>query len=424
MSETPDARSTEPAPVAPVDASRSTSSLVESVKHTISRNYGPQPLVMARGEGMWLIDRDGRRFLDFVAGIAVSSLGHAHPQLVEALSDQVGKLLHVSNLYVTEPQALLQERLTELSFADRVFLCNSGAEANEAAIKLTRRFQQVVRGQDGRAEIVAATKSFHGRTLGAIAATGQPKYWKGFEPLPAGFSHVPFNDIEALDEAVGQKTAGVLLEPVQGEGGLVPASKEYLEAARRICDERGALLIFDEVQCGTGRLGTLWAHEVYGVTPDVMTLAKGIGAGVPLGAMVSTETVSKGFERGSHATTFGGNPLAARAGLTVLDVLTSPGFLERVRDVGEHLRSGLEALSERFELISDVRGRGLMMGVEVGTEHSKSLMLAACREGLLINTAGGIALRLVPPLIAEKGHVDEALRRLERAFERVVGAAH
>lgn len=400
---------------------RTTESLLASVEKTISRNYGPQPVVFDRGEGMWLIDREGRRYLDFVAGIAVSSLGHAHPRLVAALQDQVAKLLHVSNLYVNEPQALLQERLVELSFADRVFLCNSGAEANEAALKLARRYQQVTQGQPGRAKIVAANQSFHGRTLGALAATGQPKYWKGFEPLPGGYAHVPYNDLEALSAAVDDQTAAVLLEPVQGEGGILPAERAYLEAARRLCSERGALLIFDEVQCGVGRLGTLWAYETFGVVPDIVTWAKGLGGGVPLGVMASTEEAARGFEKGSHATTFGGNPLAARAGLVVLEVLGEAGFLEGVQATGAALVSGLESLRLKYpEVLRGVRGLGLMVGAQVASAELAPRLLTACREaGLLINTAGSDVLRFVPPLVATPDDVAEALSRLEQAIGAV-----
>lgn len=400
---------------------RSTASLIDSIGKTTSKNYRPAPIVFDHGEdSVYLVDREGRRYLDFVAGIAVNALGYNHPVLMQALHAQVDALLHVSNMFVTEPQLLLQEKIVESSFADRVFFCNSGAESNEAAMKLARRYQTVYREQPERFEIVAATKSFHGRTMGAIKATGQPKYWAGFEPLPEGFVHVPFNDLEAMAEAITDRTAAVLLEPVQGEGGIQPATQAYLEGVRALCDERGALLIFDEVQCGVGRLGTLWAYERFGVTPDIATWAKGIAGGVPLGAMASTEEAANGFKYGSHASTFGGNPLATRAALAVLSVVDTPEFLEHVRAMGAVLKRGLEDLAADFDVISEVRGMGLMLGAHVGSEHAGPLVAAARDEGLLINSAGGIALRFVPPLVIEAVHVEEALSKLRRALEKVV----
>lgn len=409
-------------PVKKLAPERTTASLIESGAQTTSRNYGPNPIVFDHGDGVTLVDREGRRYLDFVAGIAVSSLGYAHPALVEALQSQVAKLLHISNLFYNEPQLLLQERIVALSFADRVFFCNSGAEANEAALKLARRYHSVV-AKSGRRTIVCANQSFHGRTLQALAATGQPKYWEGFDPMPQGFVHVPFNDIAALEAAVDEGTCAILLEPVQGEGGVLPATREYLEAARRLCDESGAVLIFDEVQCGVGRLGTLWAYESFGVVPDIVTWAKGIAGGVPLGVMASTEKVSEGFKKGSHASTFGGNPLACRGGLTVLDHVATPAFLESVRATGEYLKAGLRALSKKHSMIGEVRGMGLMVGAVVGAEWAPAIMAEAISRGLLINTAGGDTLRFVPPLIAAAGDVDEALEVLDAAITAVVSAA-
>ncbi|MDX9723282.1 MAG: acetylornithine transaminase [Myxococcota bacterium] len=401
-----------------------TEALLSAGQRTISLNYAPQAVVMDHGLGMRLFDTQDREYLDFVGGIAVSSLGHAHPKVVEALREQVAKLLHVSNIFFNEPQILLQSKLVELCFADRVFLCNSGAEANEAAIKLARRYQKVRRGQTQRVEIVAAQNSFHGRTMGAIAATGQPKYWAGFEPLPPGFVHIPFNDLAALDAALGDQTAALLLEPVQGESGVRPATMEYLQGARKLCDERGVVLIFDEVQCGLGRIGTLWAHQHYGIQPDIMTLAKGIAAGLPMGVMLATEELSLGFEKGSHASTFGGNPVAARAALVVLEAITEEGFLEQVIDTGSYLREQLAALAAGYPQLAqgapEVRGLGLMIGLEVGSEWASKLMLAAREEGLLINLAGPATLRFVPPLIAQRADVDEAIERLSRAFAKTL----
>jgi predicted acetylornithine/succinylornithine family transaminase len=394
-----------------------TAALVESIQHTISLNYGPRPVVISHGQGPYLYDLDGNQYLDFVAGIAVCALGYAHPTLTQALHKQVDLLLHASNMFITEPQALLQQRLVDRSFADRVYLCNSGTEANEAALKLARRYQAKVRNRPQQHLIVAAQKSFHGRTYGALAATGQPKYWDGFAPIPPGFSHVPFNDVAALQAAITPDTAAVLLEPVQGEGGIFPATAAFLSAAREACDRVGALLIFDEVQCGVGRTGTLWAHQAYGVTPDIMTLAKGIGGGVPLGAMLSTEAAAQGFTKGSHASTYGGNPLAACAGVAVLETIDDPTLLSHVLSVGEHLQAGLRALATHHPIIREVRGKGLLIGAEVGAEHAEPLVSAARAHGLIINSAGGDTLRFAPPLIVTHAHVDDALQRLERALQ-------
>jgi len=408
-------------PVRKLAPERSTASLVESATQTTSRNYGPSPIVFDHGDGVFLVDREGRRYLDFLAGIAVNCLGYGHPALVEALQSQVGKLLHVSNLFYNEPQLLLQERLVAQSFADRVFFCNSGAEANEAALKLARRYHGVV-AQSGRRTIVCAQQSFHGRTLQALAATGQPKYWEGFDPMPAGFVHVPFNDVAALEAAVDGTTCAIFLEPVQGEGGVLPATREYLAAARRLCDVSGAVLIFDEVQCGVGRLGTLWAYESFGVVPDIATWAKGIAGGLPLGVMLSTEKLSEGFKKGSHASTFGGNPLACRGGLTVLDIVSTPEFLANVVAMGERLQAGLRGLAEKGGVIKEVRGMGLMVGAVVGSELAPKIMAAALERGLLINTAGGDTLRFVPPLIVGAPDVDRAVEIIEGSIESVLSS--
>ncbi|TVR03600.1 MAG: aspartate aminotransferase family protein [Deltaproteobacteria bacterium] len=396
---------------------RTTRELVEVAGRTSSLSYAPQPVVLERGEGMWLEDREGERYLDFMAGIAVSSLGHAHPALMEALHGQVDRLLHVSNAFLTEPQVLLQEALVQASFADRVFFCNSGAEANEAGIKLARRYQRIVRGSS-RFEVVVFARGFHGRTYGALSATAQPKYHRGFEPMVPGFVEAEFNDLESVKGAIGPHTAAILVEPIQGEGGIVPPCDGFLAGLRTLCDENGLVLIFDEVQCGMGRTGHLFAYEGFGVEPDIMSLAKGIGGGVPLGAMLARESVARGFERGSHATTYGGNPLAAAAGLAVLHVLQEDGFLERVRDVGAYFRARAEEAKSRCPGIREVRGLGLMNGIEVDLEATaaSAVVVAARRQGLLINTAGGNVLRFVPPLIATRRDVDEAFRRLLKAL--------
>lgn len=385
-----------------------------------SPTYAPS-LVIDRGEGVWLWDVDGDQYLDFVAGIAVCSLGYAHPRLVSALTDQIERVIHVSNMYYTEPQIRLMERLAQKSFADRVFLCNSGTEATEAGMKLARRYQHVVQGDANRDQFISMKKSFHGRTLASITATGQPKYQKGFEPLPPGFHYAEFNELDTVAELIGERTIGVIVEPVQGEGGVRPAEQEFLDGLRELCDEHGALLIYDEVQTGVGRTGDLFAYQGYDVPPDIICLAKGLGSGVPVGAMMASEEIFRGFERGSHATTFGGNPLACAAANTVLDVIEDDDLCANVRERGAQLMDGLGDIAERFDWVLDVRGRGLMVGVECEGDGAKQVAAACRAEGLLVNTAGGTTVRFVPPLVVEPEHVDDALRRFERAVVAVDG---
>lgn len=399
---------------------RTTAELLAVGEATITPNYKPAPIVFTRGEGMRLFDRDGRSYLDFVAGIAVSSLGHNHPALVEAIRTQAGQLLHVSNAFYNEPQILLQEKLVGLSFADHVYFSNSGAESVEAALKLARRYQQVVRGTP-RFEIITFHKSFHGRSYGAVSATGQPKYHAGFEPMVPGFKYAPFNDLAAVEALVGPHTAAIMLEPIQGEGGLMPAAPDFIRELRALCDREGILLILDEVQTGVGRVGEWFAYEHYGAVPDIMTLAKGIGGGVPLGAVVTTSEVAQGFVYGSHAATFGGNPLSTAAGVAVLDTIEREGLIARAAAGGEVLREGARALQSRFPVIREVRGLGAMSGLalDADAETAASVMTAARERGLLFNTAGGTTLRFVPPLIAERSDVDEALTVLEDALAAV-----
>src|SRR5690606_22159279 len=382
------------------------------VMHTYSRIK----LAFVRGEGSRLFDAEGRSFLDFVSGLAVTSLGHGHPKLKQAIVEAAESLLHTSNYFYILPQAQLAERLAEVTGFDRVFFANSGAEANEAAIKLARRYQ-VKSGRAGRYEVISAINSFHGRTLATVTATGQPKYHAGFEPLPAGFRYVPLNDLEALRAAITDTTAAVLLEPVQGEGGIHPCTPEYLQGVRALCDQHGLLLILDEVQTGVGRTGTFLAAEQYGVKADICTLAKGLGGGVPIGAMLATEEAAKGFEPGSHASTFGGNFLATRAALAVLDVLYNDGVLERVPQAAQRLWKGLKGLAERHpKVLGEVRGLGLMLGVELKVPGSR--FLNGCLEkGLLVNVIGDKVLRLLPPLTVSDEEIDEALRLLELVCE-------
>jgi acetylornithine aminotransferase len=379
------------------------------------KTYGRFPIAPVRGEGCRLWDADGREYLDFVAGLAVCNLGHCHPNVVRAIREQAGTLLHVSNLYHIPWQSALAQRIVENSFGDRVFFCNSGAEANEAAIKLVRRYEHEIRKGD-RFEILTMDNSFHGRTLTTMAATGQEKIKKGFDPLAPGFRHVPFGDPDRLLEAIGEETCAILVEPIQGEGGIICPPDDYLPFLRSVCDERELLLVFDEVQVGIGRTGTLFAHESFGVVPDIMTLAKGLGGGVAIGAAVASERVAAGFAPGSHASTFGGNPLATAAGLAALETVLEEGILENCRRVGGHLREGLERLALRHpDLVREVRGRGLLQAMDL-TVAGGPIVESCMGQGLLINCTANTVLRFLPPLIVTRAEVDEMLETLERAL--------
>ena len=390
----------------------------------MSLSYNPRNVVMDHGEGMYLVDREGNRYLDFVAGIAVNALGYQHPKLTAAIQEQASKVLHVSNIFWSEPQILLQEKLAEVSFGDRAYLCNSGAEANEAAIKMARRYQSVVK-ESPRFEFITFEKSFHGRTMGAISATGQPKYHKGFEPLVPGFLYAKYNDLDSVRACVSEHTAAIMVEPIQGEGGLIPATREFLQGLRDICDEIGALLIFDEVQCGVGRTGDWFAYQGYGIEPDIMSLAKGLGGGVPIGATIAKNEVARAFQPGSHATTFGGNPLATCAANAVLTAIEEEQLLQRVTETGALMASKASALIAKYDGLVAFRGRGLMCGIEVDVDKltPSDIETAAREEGLLINIAGGKVLRFVPPLITEAKHVEEAYVRLDRALAKVMSQA-
>jgi acetylornithine/N-succinyldiaminopimelate aminotransferase len=368
--------------------------------------YGRAPIAIVRGQGCRVWDADGREYLDFFASTVVACLGHAHPRVTHAIVEQAGKILHVSNLHFSEPQAVLADLLCTHSFADRVFLCNSGAEANEAAIKLARKYGADQGG--GRFEILTALGSFHGRTIATITATGQEKVRGGFQPLPEGFRYVPYNDPEALAAALSPRTIAVMLEPLQGEGGIIEASRPYLHRVREICNQHDVLLIFDEVQTGMGRLGTLFGYEQTGIRPDIMTLAKGLGTGVPIGAMLATERVSKSFTVGSHASTFGGNPLTCAVGIAVMQALLEDGVLANCREQGDYLRGRLQDLRPRCPRIRDVRGKGLLIGVEL--DGPGNGVVDACRHaGLLINCTAEKVLRFSPPLIVSRQEVDRAV---------------
>ncbi len=380
------------------------------------RTYRRAPVAFVRGEGVRLWDLEGRVYLDFVAGIATTSLGHAHPDLVQTLCAQASRYLHVSNLYHIPEQVQAAKRLAELSGLDRVFFCNSGAEANEAAIKLARRWGRATRGPEAY-EIVAMEGSFHGRTLGALAATGNPRYWQGFEPLPPGFRFVPYDNLAAVADAITDRTCAVLVEPVQGEGGVILPSPGYLRDLEALCRERGVLLILDEVQTGVGRTGEWFAFQREQVQPDVVTLGKGLAGGVPVGAVLAREEVSQHLGPGDHGTTFGGNPLACAAVCTVLEVVERDRLLENVRRTGDRLLRGLRSLAERNPLVASVRGVGLLVAVDLHGEAAP-VVDAALAEGLLVNAVRPQTLRLCPPLVVSEAEVDEALGRLERALER------
>jgi len=377
--------------------------------------YARAPMALVRGQGCRVWDADGKEYLDFFASTVVAALGHAHPNVTRAIVEQANKILHVSNLHHSEPQAVLSELLCTQSFADRAFLCNSGAEANEAAIKLARKYG--AEHADGRFEIITALGSFHGRTIATITATGQEKVRRGFQPLPEGFRYCPYNDVEALEAALTPRTIAVMLEPLQGEGGIVVPDGAYLRRVREVCDHHGLLLIFDEVQTGMGRLGSLFAYEQSGITPDVMTLAKGLGTGVPIGAMLATERLAGSFSTGAHGTTFGGNPLTCAVAVAVMRALLDDGVLENCRHQGEYLRERLRRLQQSCPRIRDVRGVGLLVGAEL--DAPGAAVVDACRlAGLLINCTAEKVLRFTPPLIVTRSEIDAALAILEQALRQ------
>ncbi len=376
--------------------------------------YKRSRVVLVRGEGCRVWDEEGKEYLDFVGGIAVCALGHSSPIVRRALEDQSGKLVHVSNLYYTKPQVELARLLVENSFADCAFFCNSGAEANEAAIKLARRYSSDKHGP-GKHTIVSMKGSFHGRTMATLSATGQAKVQHGYEPLLQGFKFAPFNDLQGLREAIDDSVCAVMLEPIQGEGGVICPDPGYLKAVRQICLEKGLLLIFDEVQTGMGRTGKLFAHEHYGVTPDIMSLAKALGNGLPIGAMLSTEELKSAFGPGSHATTFGGTPLVSAVAKAVLTTLLKDGWLDHCQRVGNYFRERLEGLKKRHSIMRDVRGLGLLIGVEL--EETGAPVVEECfRRGFLINCAQDRVLRFVPPLTLRQEEIDALIEVLDEVL--------
>ena len=381
----------------------------------IMNTYRRVPIVLTKGEGVRLWDAGGKEYLDFVAGIAVCNLGHSHPHVVKAIKKQVKNLTHVSNLYYTQPQAEVAALLTKHSFADKAFFCNSGAEANEAAIKLARKYAHENLGPD-KFELITMKDSFHGRTMATITATGQEKFQFGFTPLLDGFKYVPFNDPAALEAAITPKTCGIMLEPIQGEGGVIIPDASYLAAVRDICNRHNILMIVDEVQTGIGRTGKLFAYEYSGIKPDIMTLAKALGNGFPVGAMLATHEVARAFGPGNHASTFGGNLLAMAAAKATLKTMLDEGVLENCQKMGDYFLASLQALKAKHPIISSVRGKGLMLACALTTEGAD--IVQTCQErGLLINCTGGKTLRFVPPLIITEQDIDAALAILDEVME-------
>ncbi|MFA9441970.1 MAG: aspartate aminotransferase family protein [Hyphomicrobium sp.] len=385
--------------------------------------YARHDLVFERGEGAWLITSAGDRYLDFGSGIAVNVLGHAHPRLVAALTEQAEKLWHTSNLYRVAGQERLAERLAAATFADRAFFCNSGAEACEAAIKAARRYHYVS-GHPERWRIITFEGAFHGRTLATISAGGNAKHLEGFGPPTEGFDHVPFADIAAVEQAIGPETGAIMIEPVQGEGGINVAPAEFLRGLRELCDRQGLLLILDEVQSGMGRTGKLFAHEWAGVTPDLMAIAKGIGGGFPLGVLLATEEAARGLTAGTHGSTFGGNPLATAVGNTVLDAVLEAGFLEAVQGKALRLKQILAGIADQHaDLVEEVRGQGLIMGLKLKNVQVADLVKASVNENLLVVGAADNVVRLLPPLNIKDEEIAEAGERLSRALDRAASAA-
>ncbi len=394
-----------------------TSEIMEQADRVIANTYKRFPIVLTKGTGCTLFDTRGRSYTDFVAGIAVCNLGHSHDGVAHAISTQAQTLTHVSNLYYTIPQVELAAWLVQHSFADRAFFCNSGAEANEAAIKLARKYFNQ-RGEDSRFRIITMEQSFHGRTMATLSATGQDKIKKGFDPVLEGFDYVPFNDIEALRSKIDSSTCAIMLEPIQGEGGVCCPDPGYLKAVRRICDEKGVLLIFDEIQTGMGRTGKLFAYEHIDVEPDIMTLAKALANGLPIGAMLAREQVAEAFGPGSHATTFGGSPLVTAAALEVCKTLVQGNVINQGREAGAYFREKLLWLKERHDVITEFRGQGLLLGIKLAVK-GESLVNQCLQRGFLINCIQENILRFVPPLIVKKEEIDALIDCLDELFEQL-----
>ncbi len=389
--------------------------IIDLADENIMNTYKRFPIVLVKGSGAKVWDVNGKEYIDFVAGIAVCNLGHSHPQVIAAVKEQLENLTHVSNLYYTEPQAQLACLLVENSFADKVFFCNSGAEANEAAIKLARKYAHENMGPD-KFELITMKNSFHGRTMATITATGQEKFQFGFTPLLEGFTYAPFNDLQALEAAISNKTCGIMVEPIQGEGGVNIPDNNYLASVRDICHHHEILLILDEVQTGIGRTGKLFAYENSGIKPDIMTLAKALGNGFPVGAMLTTDKIAKAFVPGNHASTFGGSPLAMAAANATVKEMLQGGILEHCREMGGYFLLQLQNLQQKHKIIKEVRGKGLMLAAELIIE-SNDIINECMHKGLLINSAGSKTLRFVPPLIITTQDIDQAIKVLDEVME-------
>ena len=398
---------------------RETKELTARADRYLANTYARFPVVLERGEGCRVWDVEGKEYLDFVAGIAVCALGHCHPAVVQAVQAQAAKLLHVSNLYYIEPQIRLAELLCEHTFADRVFFCNSGAEANEAAIKLVRKYAKEHRSPE-RTEIITMEGGFHGRTVATITATAQAKYQMGFEPLLPGFRYVPFDDLAAVERAVGPRTAAILVEPIQGEGGIRVPTEGYLQGLRKLCDDTGPLLIFDEVQTGIGRTGRLFAYEHWGVEPDIMALAKALGGGLPIGAMLAKEEVAASFTPGTHAATFGGNPLVTAAAFATLKTVLEEDLSARSAEMGGHLLHELQTLQAAHRAVKVVRGKGLLIGVELDREV-RPVLTSCLDQGLLLSSAGEKVIRFAPPLTVSAQEVSQAVGVFDTVLREVTG---
>ena len=396
----------------------SSEELISLSNQFIMGTYNRSPLVIKKGRGNKVYDPEGREYLDFISGIAVNSLGHCFPPITVALQKQAQRLIHASNLYYSEPQIFLAKKLIEMTFEGKVFFCNSGTEAIEAALKLVRKYFNS-EGKNGRYEFITMTGSFHGRTYGGLSASGQEKLHQGYEPLLPGFVYVNYDDLDAVEKAISEKTAAILVEPIQGERGIIVPSSRYLRGLRELADRHGLLLVFDEIQTGLGRTGSLFAYEDSGITPDILTLAKGLGGGVPIGAMIAKNHVSKVFSHGSHGSTFGGNPLACSAGLVVVETLTADHFiLENCRRLGAFIMGKLAKLQSRYSFIKEVRGKGLLIGMELLIE-GRPIVLSCLEAGLLINCTAERILRFAPPLNSTEENAGEFIEILESVFEKI-----
>ena len=389
-------------------------SIMEEDEKYIMKTYGRLPVVLVKGEGMYVEDINGKKYLDFLAGIAVNNIGHCNPELTETIKKQAETLMHTSNIYYIVPQVKLAKKLVELSGLDKAFFSNSGAEANEAAIKLARKYGK--NNGIGEGEIITMEHSFHGRTLTTITATAKPKYQEGYEPLPRGFKYVSFNDLEALKENITNKTTAIMLEPVQGEGGVYIADKDYLKGVRDLCDDKNIVLIFDEVQCGMGRTGKMFAYEHYNIRPDILTLAKALGAGFPIGATLAKEEIADAFTPGSHGTTFGGNQLACASAYASVSIVEE--LLQNTQKMGDYFITKLKNLKDKYPFIKEIRGMGLMIGMELSF-NGGDIVKKMLEKGYLINCTSDTVLRFLPPLIVKKEHIDELVDALDEVFSEI-----